>query len=181
MIYIILFVEFFKIGLFSIGGGLATLPYLERLADIYPWFTRAELIDMIAISESTPGPIGINMATFAGYRAGDILGGIIATVSMIIPSLIIICFIARVLTRFKNNKYVDYIFYGIRACVAALILSSALGLINIVMFDSSWAIMSLNIPAFVLFFVMLYGMLKYKKHPIVYIAISAIIGCFIQL
>jgi chromate transporter len=120
------------------------------------------------------------MATFAGYRAGGVLGGIIATISMIIPALIIVCFIATILSKFKDNKYVNYAFYGIRACVAALVFSSALGLMQIVMLNTSGEFLDLNIPAIILFCILLYGMIKYKKHPIVYIGISAIIGCFIS-
>lgn len=180
MMYLTLFIEFLKIGLFSVGGGLATLPYLERLADNYTWFSQAELIDMIAISESTPGPLGINMATFAGYRAGGILGGVVATISMVIPAIIIICFIATILSKFKDSKLVNYAFYGIRACVAALVFFSALELIQIVILNNSWRLINLNIPASIMFSILLYGMIKYKKHPIVYIGVSAIIGCFIH-
>ena len=89
MIYLNLFIEFFKTGLFAVGGGLATLPFLYSIAERYPWFTTAELADMIAVSESTPGPIGVNMATYAGYTSTGILGGLVATLGLIIPSLVI--------------------------------------------------------------------------------------------
>ena len=116
-IYILLFLEFFKTGLFSIGGGLATLPFLYDIADKYPWFDRAVLADMIAVSESTPGPIGINMATYVGYETGGILGGILATVALVLPSVIIIIIIAKFLNKFNENKIVKSAFYGLRPAV----------------------------------------------------------------
>lgn len=112
MTLITLFLEFFKIGLFSVGGGLATLPFLYDLADRYDWFTRVQLIDMIAISESTPGPIGVNMATFAGYNTAGIIGGFTATMGIVVPALLVIITIAKVLDKFKDNKYVQSAFYG---------------------------------------------------------------------
>ena len=100
MIYIKLFLEFFKIGLFAVGGGLATIPFLYDLAEKTSWFTKAELSNMIAVGESTPGPIGVNMATYAGVQTTGILGGISATLGLICPSLIIILIIAKILDKF---------------------------------------------------------------------------------
>ncbi len=176
---ITLFFEFFKIGIFSVGGGLATLPYLEILADKYPWFSRTELIDMIAISESTPGPIGVNMATFAGYRAAGIIGGVVATLGIVAAAVLVIGFIATILDKFKDNKYVNYAFYGIRACVAALVLSSCIGLMQTTLLLSGLQPFALNIPAIIAFAALLWGMLKFKKHPIVYIGIAALLGMII--
>ena len=109
MILIKLYFEFFKIGLFSIGGGLATLPFLQDLADKTDWLTASELVDMIAISESTPGAIGINTATFVGYKAGGVIGGITTTLGIITPSIIIILLIAhffkKVVDRLQKYKY----------------------------------------------------------------------------
>ena len=90
MIYLQLFYEFFKIGLFAIGGGLATLPFLYNLSDKTAWFTHAQLADMIAVSESTPGAIGVNMATYVGYQTVGFFGGVIATIGLVFPSIIII-------------------------------------------------------------------------------------------
>ncbi|MBQ9915320.1 MAG: chromate transporter, partial [Clostridia bacterium] len=101
MIYLRLFYEFFKTGLFAIGGGLATLPFLRDIAVKTGWFTEALLADMIAISESTPGPIGVNMATYAGYLAGNIPGAIIATLGLVMPPLLIMLVIARMLDSFR--------------------------------------------------------------------------------
>ena len=104
MTYVILFFEFFKIGLFAVGGGLATLPFLYELAGKYTWFDEAMLGNMIAVSQSTPGPIGINMATYAGFNAAGILGGILATVGLVTPSVIIIIIVAHVLNKFKESQ-----------------------------------------------------------------------------
>ena len=121
MIYLLLFYEFFKIGLFAIGGGLVTVPFLFDLAEHYPWFTASELADMIAVSESTPGPLVVNMATFAGYKAAGISGAVIATFGLVLPSLIIIMLVSRLLTKFSDNPYVQSILSGIRPAVIALI------------------------------------------------------------
>ena len=121
MIYLQLAFEFFKIGLFSIGGGMATLPFLMDLTKKYNWYTASELANIVAISESTPGPVGVNMATYAGYNAAGIPGALIATLSLTAPALIIIIIIARFLENFSENPTVKAVFYGIRPTVAALI------------------------------------------------------------
>ena len=95
MIYLRLFWEFFKVGLFSVGGGLATLPFLYSLGAKTGWFGTADVADMLAVSESTPGPIGVNMATYVGFDCGGVLGGVAATIGLITPSVIIIVLIAR--------------------------------------------------------------------------------------
>ena len=181
MVLFTLFFEFFKIGLFSVGGGLATLPFLYDLADKYTWFTRTELVNMIAISESTPGPIGVNMATYAGYNAAGILGGVVATMGIVVPALIVIISIAKVLTKFKNNKYVNAAFYGIRPAVAALILASAWDVIQSTLFHLDKTMMEFfNWPALIFFAILYYLLVKYQKHPILYIALAAVVGMFIS-
>ena len=181
MVLFTLFFEFFKIGLFSVGGGLATLPFLYDLADKYTWFTRTELVNMIAISESTPGPIGVNMATYAGYNAAGILGGVVATMGIVVPALIVIISIAKVLTKFKNNKYVNAAFYGIRPAVAALILASAWDVIQSTLFHVDKTMMEFfNWPALIFFAILYYLLVKYQKHPILYIALAAVVGMFIS-
>ncbi len=116
LIYLKLFVEFFKIGLFSIGGGQATIPFLEALSVSTGWFDAADLSRFIAISESTPGAIGVNMSTFAGYLAsGDIFGAIIATLGLVTPSVIIIIVISMSLSKFQSSENVKYVFYGLLA------------------------------------------------------------------
>ena len=124
MIYIRLFWEFFKTGLFSVGGGLATLPFLYRMSETTGWFTASQLADFIAVSESTPGPIGINMATYVGYSTAGIPGALVATAGLVTPSVIIIIIIAGVIAKFRSSKYVDAIFYGLRPCSVGLIAAA---------------------------------------------------------
>ena len=110
MIYLRLFFEFCKIGLFSIGGGLATIPFLTDLGERTGWFTSGDLANMIAISESTPGPMGVNMATYVGFSSGGVLGGVIATLGLIFPSVVVILIIANFLQKFRQSKEVDVVF-----------------------------------------------------------------------
>lgn len=182
MIYIKLFFLFFKIGLFSIGGGLATLPFLQDLADKYDWITSKELINMIAISESTPGPIGINTATFVGYKAAGVFGGIITTLGIVTPSIIIIILIAHYFKRFNEKPLVKGAFLGIRPAVTGLIASVCfeiirISILNIERFNLSKNILDLiNVKETILFAVVLYLIYRYKKHPIIYIAGAAVVG-----
>lgn len=180
-----LFIEFFKTGLFAVGGGLATLPFLYSIADRYPWFTTKELADMIAVSESTPGPIGVNMATYAGYSASGLLGGLTATLALILPSLIIIIIISSFLKKFKENKLVEYSFYGVRPAVAGLISAAAfeivkVALLNLDLFNKTKNIADLiNIKAAIFFVILYIAIKKFKLHPIVYILTAGVIGIFI--
>jgi len=119
--YLILFAEFFKIGLFAIGGGLASLPFLQQLIAKYGWITSDQLLDMIAISESTPGPIGINAATYVGFEAAGVFGGVVATMGLVSPSIIIIVLLARVLQLYNDHPLVEGGFGAIRPAVAGLI------------------------------------------------------------
>ena len=107
MIFLSLFYEFFKAGLFAVGGGLATIPFLKEISAKTGWFTLSQLTDMIASSESTPGPMGVNCATYVGFETAGILGSIIATIGLIPPSVIIIILISKILEKFRNNRYVD--------------------------------------------------------------------------
>lgn len=188
MIYLTLFYEFFQIGLFSIGGGLATLPYLYKLADKYTWFSKEMLIDMIAVSESTPGPIGINMATYAGFTAAGALGGVVATIALVLPSFIIISVIVRVLNAFNNNLYVKSAFYGLRPAVTALIASAAAGIFTITIlrlpadgqFQSILDIV--NYKQMFLFVALFIAARKFNKlHPIYFIGAAAIVGAVFKL
>ena len=126
MIYLRLFFEFFKTGLFAIGGGLATLPFLQDMSARTGWFTTDQLADMIAISECTPGPIGVNIATYAGFLVRGIPGAVTATLGLICPSVIVILIVARILKRFKDNKYVQAAFYGLRPASTGLIGAACL-------------------------------------------------------
>ena len=135
MLYLRLFYEFFKTGLFAVGGGMATLPFLYSMSDTTGWFTHAQLADMIAVSESTPGPIGVNMATYVGFTTAGIPGAVIATLGLVAPSIIIILIIAKVLAAFRQNKYVDAAFYGLRPCSVGLIAAAGLLVVKISLFD----------------------------------------------
>lgn len=186
MLYLRLFLEFFKTGLFAVGGGMATLPFMYDLSDRSGWFTHAQLADMIAVSESTPGPIGVNMATYVGFTVGGISGSVIATLGMITPSIIIILIIARVLKAFRENQYVDSAFYGLRPCSMALIAAAGVLVVKITLFDLdafgvSGAILDLfNFKAWVLaaLLLVLTRWVKQTKklHPILFIVFSAVVG-----
>lgn len=172
MIYWILFFEFFKIGLFAIGGGLVTVPFLFDLAEHYPWFNAQELADMIAISESTPGPLGINMATFSGFKAAGVWGGVIATLGLVTPSVIIIVIIAKLLKKFKDNPYVKNVLYGIRPAVLALIVFAGYQIARLAVVD--WKTLGIGI----VFFLLIH---YYKKSPIFYMVLSAVVGILFKL
>ena len=135
MLYLRLFYEFFKTGLFAVGGGMATLPFLYSMSDTTGWFTHARLADMIAVSESTPGPIGVNMATYVGFTTAGIPGAVTATLGLVAPSIIIILIIAKVLAAFRQNKYVDAAFYGLRPCSVGLIAAAGLLVVKIAVFN----------------------------------------------
>ena len=183
MIFLQLFWEFFKTGLFSIGGGLATLPFLKQISLEYPWFTPSDLLDMIAVSESTPGPMGVNASTYAGFRAAGIPGALTATFSLVLPSVIVIILVARALTRFRNSKLVQDGFYGLRPASAGLIFGAMLEVFVASLFHTElWTgLQSLgavfNLPA-IAFFLVLTGAIRMlpKVHPIIFILIGAIGG-----
>ena len=174
MILLELFFSFFKIGLFAVGGGLATLPFLYELANAHDWFNVELISNMIAISESTPGPIGINMATYVGYLNSGILGAIIAPLGEVAPSIIIITIIAGFLKKFKENEVVKNVFYGLRAASCALIASAGLGVVKIAFFGETYKDFFWQgaLMAVILYF----AIKKLKWHPVVFIAISAVIG-----
>ena len=187
MIFFDLFIQFFKIGLFAVGGGQATIPFLYELCNHFPWFSTHELIDMIAISESTPGPIGINMATYAGFNAAGILGGITATLSLVLPSVVIIILISKALKKFRTNPYVENIFSILRPCVVGLIASAALtvfsiAILNVDAWKESGNFMEVvRFKECILFIVLFLMALKWKKHPIFYLTIAMVVGIALQL
>ena len=126
MIFLQLFWEFFKTGLFAVGGGLATLPFLYEMGERTGWFTAQQVADMLAVSESTPGPIGINMAVYTGYTSAGVLGSVCALVGIVTPSIIVIILIAAALRAFRDNKYVKGAFYGIRPVSTGLIAAAGI-------------------------------------------------------
>ena len=182
MIYLILFLEFFKVGLFTIGGGLASLPFLYELAEKYTWITKSMIADMIAISQSTPGPIGINMATYVGFKSGGILGGIIATFATVLPSFIIIIIIANFLNKFKNSKLVDSAFKGLRPTVTGLIAVAWFEIIRISIINvNNLFDIAINFKALIVFLSIFLLTKKFDKHPIVFIGIGALVGIIFKL
>ena len=178
--------EFFKVGLFSFGGGLATLPFLYDMAQRHDWFDEAILGNMVAISESTPGPIGINMATYAGYNAAGILGAVLATLAIIAPALIIVTIVAVFLSRFKNNPLVDKAFYGLRPAVIGLIAAAALKIMQLCILSLNsqgyMLAISFDLPSLALFTAILFCTFTFKKvHPVVYIALGAVAGILFKV
>lgn len=186
MIYLRLFFEFFKTGLFAIGGGLATLPFLYDLSDKTGWFTHAQLADMIAISESTPGPIGVNMATYVGFESAGIAGSIIATIGLITPSVIIILIVAAILDRFRSNRYVERALYGLRPASTGMIASAGftvflLALCNTELYAKTGILRDLFSWKGIVLGVVIWlatNLVKPTKklHPLVFIAFSAVAG-----
>lgn len=188
MIYIRLFFEFMKVGAFAIGGGLATLPFLYNMSEATGWFTEQDIADMVAVSESTPGPIGINMASYVGYKVGydtgslpgAILGTIIAVLGIITPSIIIILVIAYFLEKFKNNSLVKKTMYGLHPASIALISAACILLFKDTLLNLGGKIdlsTLFNIKGIILA-VIIFGIMSLKKkfHPVVYIAFSAVVG-----
>lgn len=186
MIYLQLFFEFFKTGLFAVGGGMATLPFLYDMAEKTNWFTSGQLADMIAVSESTPGPIGVNMATYVGFTTAGFWGGLIATLALVTPSVIIIVIISYFLKAFRENKYVDAAFYGLRPASTGLIAAAGMTVVTITLlqmdlFKSSGSIMDLfnwkSLILAVIIYILSNNIKQAKKlHPVFFIVGSAIIG-----
>ncbi len=193
MILLRLFWEFFKTGLFAVGGGMATLPFLYDMSARTGWFTQARLADMIAVSESTPGPIGVNMATYVGFETAGIPGAVVAipgavvaTLGLICPSIIIIILIARVLKQFRESKTVDAVFYGLRPCSIALIAAAGLLVARVTFLNQDAPAAGFNpaellrwkellLAAVLLVLTRFVEPLK-KLHPVVFIALSAAVG-----
>ena len=197
MIFLRLFYEFFKVGLFSIGGGLATLPFLRHLGEVSGWFSAADLANMVAVSESTPGAMGINMATYVGFTVGgqtglpfgNIAGAVIATLGLVAPSILVILIIAKFLQKFRQSAVVDGVFSGLRPASTGLIAAAGLSVAQIALLTgAAWtglnsltAIINWKgvILAVAVFICMQLKALK-TLHPIVYIAAAAVIGAVFQ-
>ena len=186
MIYIELYFRFFLTGLFSIGGGLATLPFLYEMAGATGWFTTADIANMIAVSESTPGALGINMSTYAGYVTAGIPGGILATLGLATPSVIIILIIARILKKFRDNPYVEKAFYGLRAASIALISAAGINvaktvLVDLDLFAETGLLTDLiTWKAWILAIAIYLVSKKWNWHPIALIAMAAAVGIVFQ-
>jgi chromate transporter len=187
MILLRLFFEFAKTGLLAVGGGLATIPFLEDLGVRTGWFTATDLTTMIAVSEATPGAMGVNMATYVGFEIAGIPGAIIATLGLVFPSIVVIMVIAGFLQKFRQSKAVDAVFYGLRPASTALIASAGLTVAAAVLiqvggvethtFGIHWPLLALAVGVFLC---LQFTKLK-RLHPIVFIGISALIGIVFQL
>lgn len=191
MILIRLFFEFFRAGLFAIGGGLATIPFLQDIGLRTGWFTAGDLANMIAVSESTPGPMGVNMATYVGFQVAGVPGAVIATLGLICPSIIIILIISKFLQKFRQSRAVESVFYGLRPASTALISAAgisvmAIALLNTAAWDGTAAslVQVFNWKCIILALVLLVctNIKKLKKlHPIVWILIAAVAGIVFQM
>ena len=191
MIYLRLFWEFFKVGLFSVGGGLATLPFLYSLGAKTGWFSTADVANMLAVSESTPGPIGVNMATYAGFDCAGVLGGVVATLGLVTPSVIVIVLIAMALQAFRTNKYGDAAFYTLHPASTGLIAAAgwsvfALVLVNLDAYRASYQQADLlqwkNLILFAVIWVLTNLVKPLKKlHPVVFLALAAVVGIVFRL
>lgn len=191
MIFIRLFFEFFRAGLFAIGGGLATIPFLQDIGQRTEWFTSAELANMIAVSESTPGPMGVNMATYVGFSVAGVPGAVIATLGLVCPSIIIIIIICQFLQRFRQSKAVDSVFYGLRPASTALIVAAGCSVAVIALLDTSaWtgeasslmSVLQWKEIALAAVLLVCTNLKKLKKlHPILWILIAAAVGILFQM
>ena len=190
MILLKLYWEFLKAGLFTVGGGMASLPFLYDISNKTGWYTHAQLADMIAVSESTPGPIGINMATYVGTTVAGIPGAIIATLGFMTPAVIIALIVAGVIHSFRENRYVDAAFYGLRPCSIGLIAAAGMlvikiSLLNIELFGQSGNLIDLFKLKSIILAVLLIVATRYikplkKLHPIAFIAFSAVVGALLK-
>lgn len=193
--------EFVKIGMFAIGGGPATIPFLYDLAKRFDWFTVKELTNMIAISQCTPGPVGINMSTFVGYTCFGLFGGIMTTFAIVFPSLVSIIIIYKALKKFEENKYVKNAFAFIRPCVVGFILSAVLTVCSVSIadtdaFNKSHDLTKLLLPRQTVLFILLSIMViylerhqsfknrllnsKWLRHPIFYMVIAMVAGIVLK-
>lgn len=192
MTYLRLFWEFFKTGLFAIGGGMATLPFLKNIGLATGWYSQTDLMNMLAVSESTPGPIGINMATYVGFTVAGIPGAVIATVGEVTPSITVILIVAAMLAKFRDSKLVSNALYGLRPASTGLIAAACIDVVLQVLLRASSSTVSgsimkgfslvgsLNWPGLALAAVLLvvtnWVKLTKKWHPIVFIGLSAAVG-----
>lgn len=170
--YILLFLTFFKIGLFTIGGGYASIPLVEEYVLKYSWATNSELLEFIAISESTPGPFAINISTFIGYKNGGLLGAFLSTLGMVLPSFIIILIIVKFFQKFKENENLNYVLKNIRPIILGLLVYSVLKIVLKVFFISGYV----HIREIIMFIILLLLNLKFKFSPVKLILVSGLLG-----
>ncbi len=169
MIYLKLFLEFFHIGLFSFGGGYATLPFLYHIAEVQHWYSAKQLSDMVAVSSVTPGPVGVNVATFAGFVTSGVMGSLIATTAVILPSYVLVIIVSKLLEKFKENKSVQAAIYGLKPGGCGLLAA-----VGVRMFLENFSFLGT-----LLFCVLLYISFIKKKDPLFYLGFSAIFGLLV--
>ena len=186
MIYLQLMFEFAKTGLFAVGGGLATLPFLYEISDKTHWFSHGDIADMIAISESTPGAIGINMSTYAGFKTAGVPGGLLASLALATPCVIIILIIAKFLNKFRENRFVEGAFYGLRPASIAMITAAGLNvvrvaLVNFPAYEQTGQLTDLILWKPIVLAVLIFiGLRKTKISPIIFLACSALVGILLK-
>ena len=178
MLYIQLFYTFFKIGLFGFGGGYAMLSLIQgEVVSRYGWVTPQEFTDIVAVSQTTPGPIGINSATYVGFTAtGSIWGSVIATFAVVLPSFILMLTISKFFLKYQKHPSVEAVFSGLRPAVVGLLASAALGLMNVENFSSPTKDTYSFVISCIIFITAFIGTKKYKVNPIMMIFICGIIG-----
>jgi chromate transporter len=195
VIFLELYIRFFMVGLFAVGGGLATLPFLTSMGETTGWFDAMDISNMVAVSESTPGPIGINMATYVGFQVGSemglpfgVLGSIVASIGEVTPAVMIIIIVSKMLMKFRDSKYVEYAFYGLRAASVGLITAAWLGVAKIAFWNSEAfaqsenILMSIDYKSIILSAVIFFLATKFKKlHPIALIVIAAVVGIIFKM
>lgn len=186
MIYLQLFFSFVKIGLFSFGGGYAMIPLIQKEIESHEWLSASEFVDIIAISEMTPGPVAVNSATFVGYKAAGVLGGIIATFGVALPSVVLVLIVSRYFFRFQDHPLNKMLFYGIRPVIVGLIFSAAVIVAQTaffkedIVFNLSYILKNflyvINFKSILIFAVSLICLVKFKINPILMIIIAGILG-----
>jgi len=190
MIYIQLLMTFFKIGLFSFGGGYAMIPLIQKEIEANGWMASSEFVDIVAIAEMTPGPIAVNSATFVGYKTAGLLGGVFATLGVSLPSLILIMILSRYILTYKNHPITRSLFYGIRPVITGLIVTAAIFVAETSIFRQSISLQTLmnglshplqliDVKSLVLFIAVTVSLVRFKLHPILVIIASGITGIFL--
>ena len=179
MVLIKLFLSFMKIGAFTFGGGYAMIAMIQSEAESQGWLTQEELVDFVALSESTPGPLAVNMATFVGMRTCGVLGAFIATLGIVLPSFVIILIIAKSLERYQKSKSVSGIMSGLKPAVVGMIGAAFISVARTVFFPSGVSVSAFSAVSFWVFLGLFAAasVLAFKKmHPIKIILLSAVIG-----
>ena len=188
MTYLLLFLEFFQTGLFAVGGGYATLPFIQKMMERYPdWFGTLRLADITAISEATPGPVGVNAATFAGYSAGGILGALVASFALVLPSFIIVSLVTRALEKHREDRLIVELFSALRPAVTGLIAAAAWSVISAALFtgsvvDGFWqAIDWKNLILYAVLLGLLFVPKVKKLHPVFFFLAGGVVGTLMGL